>query len=309
MFRYKRGHALLSTVVSCWLPSSVWAVENGGIITPPGIFDFGSGMTPPPSSFGALGVRTVVARANVAVDGKGDASPVKPNLDINSLVFAWLKMTDADFLGGKYGFGLVVPTLDMRLTLRIPTLAGSMTKSGESTSVGDIQFLPVLVQWKPSAHWWANAAIMLQAPTGSYDHDRLINTGVNHWTLQPSFNFTYISPKGLEISGSTQVNFNSRNRSTAYRSGSELQQDFGIGQHVGPWIIGTGGYLYKQLTDDRGPSLVDGHRSAVFAFGPALGFVAPKSGLPLVFLHAYKEFRARNRAEGYQLALRVSWTL
>lgn len=132
------------------------------------------------------------------------------------------------------------------------------------------------------------------------------DVGTNHWTIQPAVNYTYVTPFGLEFSGSTQVNFNTQNHATNYTSGVDLQQDFGIGQHVGDWVLGAGGYFYTQLSDDKGPGATDGNRSRVFAIGPAIGFVAPQKKLPIVYLHAYKEFAARNRPEGYQIALRIN---
>ena len=53
--------------------------------------------------------------------------------------------------------------------------------------------------------------------------------------------------------------------------------------------------------------LSNGNRARVTALGPALNFFDPRSGLPNVWIHAYKEFGARNRAQGTQLALRAAW--
>lgn len=286
---------------------NAFAVENGGIITPPGIYDFGAGKMPPPSEYGAIATRIVTTNATTLKDNNGDDAAVKPDLNVNAVVIAALKMTDYDFLGGKYGFAFVVPILDSNLDLSIPTPVGTHELTGSKRGIGDIQVSPVIVQWKPSPNLWLKSELMIQLPTGDYDSHRTISPGTNHWTFQPSLNMTYIY-KGFEVSTSTQVNFNTKNDATDYKSGTELQQDFALGKHIGHWTFGLGGYVYKQLTDDKAPGITDGHRSEVMALGPAVGYFNHKSVIPTVYFHAYKEFDAKNRAEGSQIALRLAKT-
>ncbi|MEQ6474630.1 transporter [Comamonas sp. wu1-DMT] len=284
------------------------AVENGSPITPPGVYDFGSGMLPPVSDVGAVAIRVVSTRATQLRDSAGNVSPVKPDLKVDAIVFAGMKMTDKDLLGGKYAYGVVVPVVaNGSLGLRIPTPGGTLQQSGSNQGVGDVQLYPVVIQWKPAEGLFTNAGLMIQLPTGAYDKSRTFNAGANHWTIQPNFQFTYLTAGGLEFSGSTQVNFNGRNPATDYRSGVEVQQDFGIGQHAGDWTFGAAGYVYRQITDDKGPNVVDGNRARVNALGPAIGFFGPKRHLPLVYVHVYKEFGARNRVQGTQVAMRASW--
>ncbi|MCO6717068.1 transporter, partial [Streptomyces sp. CHB19.2] len=75
---------------------------------------------------------------------------------------------------------------------------------------------------------------------------------------------------GFEVSSSFQADFNSRNPATDYRSGTEYRHEFAVGQHLGPWTLGLGGYYYRQLTDDDAPGLTRGNRARVLALGPAL---------------------------------------
>lgn len=296
------------TFLTAVVMTKAFAVENGAIITPPGIYDFGAGIMPPPSEYGALATRFVTTNAKVLKDNHGDKSLVKPDLNVNGAIFAGLKMTDYDFLGGKYGYALVIPVLDSHLDLSIPTPVGTHELTGKKSGIGDIQISPVIIQWKPKPNLWLKSEFMIQAPTGDFDLNRTINPGVNHWTFQPSLNMTYISQRGIEISTSTQLNFNTKNKDTDYRSGTELQQDFAVGQHLGKWTVGLGGYVYKQLTDDKSPTLNNGNRSEVIALGPAIGYFNPRAFIPTLYFHAYKEFDAKNRAEGSQIALRMAKT-
>ena len=131
-----------------------------------------------------------------------------------------------------------------------------------------------------------------------------MSPGLNHWTFSPIVNATWISDTGFEVSSSVEVDINTRNKATDYKSGVEYRHEFAVGQHFGPWTAGIGGYYYRQFSDDDAPNLTSGNRARVMAVGPALSYFKP--GLPPIWLHAYKEFDARNRAEGYTVGLRIS---
>lgn len=283
------------------------AVEGGAPITPIGVYDFGAGMLPPPSEGGTVGLRMSVTRATQLRDDRGQRVPVSPQLAVDSVSVAYIRMTNTTLAGARFGYGAVLPVLDASLDIEVPTPAGPQGLSGRKRAVGDVFLMPLLLQWAPAPGVFSNFQLGVQAPTGAYDKDRLINTGANHWTLAPSVGFTAITASGFELSTHVQLSMHSRNHDTDYRSGVEVQQEFALGRHVGPWTLGMGGYLYQQLSDDRGPGLTTGNRSRVRALGPALAYFAPGSGLPALWLHLYKEFDARNRAQGAQLVLRSAW--
>lgn len=305
----KATHRLMTSaaLIAATLPVA-HAVENGAPITPFGVFDFSAGMLPPVSEGGTVGVRAAFYRANELRDANGKVSPVAAKLKVDSVGVAYIRMTDITLGSAKFGWGAVVPVLDMKLNLTIPTPGGPLPLSGSNSAQGDLQLIPAILQWTPSPGLYTNFQFIVQAPTGSYDRNRLINAGTNHWTFVPTAALTYIHPSGFEVSTSVQLNFNSRNKDTDYRSGTEYQQEFALGQHVGPWTIGLGGYVYRQISDDKAPGLQDGNRARVNALGPAISFFDLGSGWPVVWMHAYKEFGARNRAQGRHLAVRAAWT-
>lgn len=292
------------------LACAAHAVENGAPITPIGVFEFGAGMLPPPSDVATVGVRAAQYSATRLKDTNGNAAPVGIKIRASSVGAAVVKMTDTPLLGGTYGFSAVVPYLDMQNRLTVPTPVGPMDLRGENRAIGDVQVAPVIVKWTPSPGVFMNARVELQLPTGSYDRTRIINAGTNHWTASPTFAFTYITPGGFEVSSNIQVNVHGKNKDTQYRSGMEYQHDFAVGQHAGAWTFGVGGYLYKQLTDDKanGARFQDGNRSRVVALGPTVSFFELGSDWPLIWAHVYKEFGARNRTQGTQFAVRAAWT-
>ncbi|MGR4070127.1 SphA family protein [Billgrantia sp. C5P2] len=282
------------------------ATENGAPTTPAGLYDFGAGFTPPATPTGTFGIRTALYSASTLKDGNGNDQPVAFSLDVLSVGLAYLRMTDQQILGARYGWGAVLPFFAMNASLEVPTPFGTFSDSANVLRQADLQVLPLILQWNPSPNLGINTQFQIQAPTGDYDEDRLVSPGLNRWAFSPILNATYITDGGFEVSSSFQLDFNTRNPDTDYRSGVEYRHEFALGQHIGSWTAGLGGYYYRQLTDDDGPGLTDGNRAQALALGPAVSFFKP--GLPAVWLHAYKEFEARNRAEGYTVALRIGKT-
>jgi len=284
--------------------ASVHGTENGSPTTAVGVYDFGAGMMPPATPFGTVGVRTAFYSTNVQKDRHGRSVDNHLSLDVLSIAAAYMRMTDHTVLGANYGFGMVVPFFKMDASLQVPTPAGPLNLEADPFRLADVQFLPVILQWNLSPNLFINTQLQIQTPTGDYDKNRLVSPGLNHWTFSPIVNATYITDSGFEVSSSFEVDVNTRNPATDYKSGVEYRHEFAVGQHVGPWILGLGGYYYRQFTDDDAPGLQSGYRARVLAVGPAVSYFKP--GLPAVWLHAYKETDAVNRAEGYTVALRIS---
>jgi len=280
------------------------AVEQGAVITPIGVTDFGAGILPPATDYGAFGVRASYYSASTLKDGVGHSISNDFHLEVKTLALAYFYMTNVEMLGGKLGFGGVLPSIDINGNFKVPTPGGPLSISGKDSGLGDIQVIPFMLAWQMPPNLFVNSGLLIQAPTGAYSASNAFNAGVNHWTYSPFVGATYITPSGFELSTQVALNFNTVNPATQYRSGIEYRQEFAAGQHVQSWTLGLAGYAYQQISDDSGPGSGDGNRSRVFALGPAVNFFRP--GMPLVSLHGYKEFGARNHAEGYHLALRAS---
>lgn len=291
------------------LAATASANENNAPVVPFGVLDFGAGMLPPPSPFATVGVRAASFRGDRLVDANGGTAPVGISQTVNSYGFAVIKMTNHTLFGGTWGWAAVLPALDMSIDLTIPTPDGTLRQSGGNRAQGDLQVTPMIVAWQPAPNLFVNASLSLQAPTGAYDRNRLINAGVNHWTVSPTVAFTYLTAGGVEVSSNVMVNVHTENHATHYRSGSEYQHEFALGQHVGAWTVGIGGYYIAQFADDRIDGVTtSGNRSRVLALGPAVQFFDPPSGWPLVTGHFYKNVAQRNRADGKQFAVKAAWT-
>jgi hypothetical protein len=293
----------VGAAVGVWAAGAA-ATENGAPTTPFGVYEFGAGMSPPPTPYGTVGLRTNFYSAASVKDGSGNTARSDFNLHVLSLGAAYIKMTETEFLGAKYGFGGVAPFLDMGGHLTIRTPGGPLNLESQTFKLGDIQVYPVMLQWQAKS-LFINAFAQIQAPTGSYKATRLFNPGANHWSFAPVVGVTYLTEGGFELSSNFELDINTVNPKTKYRSGMEFKHEFAVGQHIGPVTAGLGGYWYQQITDDTGPGSGSGNRARVFAVGPTLSYFEP--GKPLVFFHSYKEFGARNRSQGVATALRVAY--
>ncbi|MCD5993483.1 transporter [Pseudomonas sp. CDFA 602] len=300
----KTRHVTLLALGLLGICSGAQATENGAPTTATGVYDFGAGMMPPTTPNGTVGLRTAFYSANVQKDRSGRSLNNNFSLDVLSLGLAYIRMTDQTVLGARYGFGVIVPFFKMDASVQVPTPVGPLNLKADPFRLADIQVLPLILQWNLSPNLFINAQFQVQAPTGDYDRNRLISPGLNHWTFSPIFNATYITDTGFEVSSSFEADINTRNEATDYKNGVEYRHEFAVGQHVGPWTVGMGGFYYRQFSDDDAPGLQTGNRARVMALGPAVSYFQP--GIPPVSLHVYKEFDARNRAEGYTAALRIS---
>lgn len=280
------------------------AVELGITITPMGVTDFGAGIVPPPTPHGAVVMRSTYYSSSAMMDRFGNEIPNNFHADVETIAFGYLYMTDLELLGGKVGFGGFLPLMNINGALTVSTPIGPLGIEGDDFSIGDIQLMPLAIGWQDQKNFFANAGIIVQAPTGHYDSTRAFNVGVNHWSFSPFLGLTYITDSGFELSGQTSLNFNTVNPATDYTSGVEFRQEFALGQRFDAWTIGAAGYVNQQISDDSGPGSGDGNRARVFAIGPAISFAQP--GLPVASFHAYKEFGAKNRPEGYNVALRLA---
>ncbi|MCM2972921.1 SphA family protein [Larsenimonas suaedae] len=303
----KRALVTLTACAGFLTAASAYATENGSPTTPMGVYEFGSGFLPPATPYGTFGLRTSYYTTDNLRDASGNRADNDVSIDVLSIGLAYIHMTDQTLFGGRYGFSGVMPFTRMNAELDVNV--NGTTVFSDSASVfrqADLQVTPLILAWNPAPNMGVTAQFQVQAPTGDYDKDRLINPGVNHWAFSPIFGFSYITDTGLEFSTLSQFDINTENPDTDYRSGIEYKNEFAIGQHVDSYTVGLGGYYYHQITDDKGDAdtIYDGNRARVWALGPAVSFFKP--GLPTVWFHAYKEFGARNRAEGYNVALRIA---
>jgi hypothetical protein len=140
-------------------------------------------------------------------------------------------------------------------------------------------------------------------PVGDYSSMRLANLGLGHGAIDGGAGYTYFNPAtGHEFSVVTGLTYNFTNPATNYQSGVDWHLDWGASQFVSRQVhIGLVGYVYQQLTADRGQAPILGDfKSRVAGVGPQIGFIFPVGGMQgYLNLKGYKEFAAENRPEGW----------
>ena len=100
----------------------------------------------------------------------------------------------------------------------------------------------------------------------------------------------------------TGATYNLVNESTGYQNGIDWHLDWGMSQFLSQqFFLGAVGYVYKQVTPDRGGlPLLGPFESQVVGLGPQIGFIIP-SGSVQTFLgfKAYAEFFGNDRPSGW----------
>lgn len=263
------------------------ATEGGGSTYPNGAENYLSGAMPPPGLYSQFFVGHY--EADTLRGNDGSKVPVDLRIRANSIAPRLIWVTEQQVLGASLAFHALVPLVDLKVSIN----GHSQSKQG----LGDVIFGPAL-GYHLSEKMHAIVALDLLAPTGRYERHDQTNIGRNYWGIEPVLALSYIDPAGWNLDAKIMYDFNLKNDDTDYRSGQELHVDYALGWGLGNgWVVGVGGYVYRQTTDDRQyGERIDDNKGRVFAVGPSVKYTNPNGW----FLTAKweQETQVRNRAEG-----------
>lgn len=288
---------------ACLAAASAHATEGGGQTYAVGIENFMAGAMPPPGLYGI--VYAYSYSADKLRDNAGHDSHDNFDLDVNVIAPRLIWVTDRQVLGGQLALHAILPLMDMHVSL--DPVPGTHL-SGNRFAQGDMTFGAAIgYHYSPNAH--GILALDVFAPTGAYDANDLANPGRNYWAVQPVYAFDYIDPSGFNLSVKAMYEFNARNPDTDYRSGQELITDFAVGWGVGQhWVLGVGGFLYQQTTDDRqNGQVVANGKGRARAIGPDVKYDSGKGWL--VTAKYAPEFDVRNRPQGAVFTVKAIFPL
>jgi hypothetical protein len=140
-------------------------------------------------------------------------------------------------------------------------------------------------------------------PVGDYNAARLSNIGLGHAAFDGGGGYTYFNPKtGQEFSAVGGFTYNFLNPSTNYQNGVDFHLDMAAAQFLSKqWLVGAVGYLYDQVTSDRGSAPILGPvQSRVAGVGPQIGYIFPINGMQgFLNFKTYFEFDHHDRADGW----------
>ena len=274
------------SLLAAGLAGNAQATEGGGSSYPVGAENYLTGALPPPGFYGMAYASHY--DADSLRGNNGDKLPVDFRVRASSIDPRFIWVTDQQILGGSLAFHAVMPLVDLRVDLN----GQSQRKQG----LGDMTFGSGL-GYRLTDKLHAIVALDVLAPTGEYDrHD-----------FQPVVAFSYIDPVGLNADAKIMYDFNTKNNATDYTSGQEFHVDYSVGWGLGNgWVVGLGGYVYQQTTDDRQyGETIENNKGHALAIGPSIKYASQKGW----FLTAKweQESDVRNRAQGdaYWLKLGV----
>ncbi|VVO23182.1 hypothetical protein PS726_04381 [Pseudomonas fluorescens] len=271
------------------------ASERGGSSYPMGAENYMAGAMPPPGVYGQLFVTHY--EADTFRGNHGQKLPMDFDIRVDCVAPRLIWVTEQQILGGNLAFHIIVPLVDLKVSLNGQTQSNS--------GIGDIIFAPALgYHFSEKLH--ATFAIDTIAPTGKYDRNDLANTGRNYWVFEPVIALSYIDPQGLNVDVKTMYDFNRKNDATDYLSGQELHMDYAVGWGLGNgWVIGVGGYALWQTTDDRqNGQTVEDNKGRSLAIGPSIKYTSNKGWF--VTAKWQDETQVRNRPDGNAYWLKLS---
>ena len=267
----------------------VKATEGGGGAYPNGAEDFMSGAVPPPGTY-FINYFDYYSAGSFR-DNSGNKYPFEFDADVYANVFRLIHVTPYKVLGGYWGMHVFLPLMKV-------DVHKSPGGSGSKEGLGDIIVDPFILSWH-GKNWHLATGLDIYCPTGSYDKMRVANIGRNYWTFEPIVAGTFVTDSGFEVSAKLMYDFNTKNTDTDYLSGQEFHVDYTVGQKVGPFNLGVGGYSYQQTTDDEvGGSDLKDNRGMTVAIGPQAKYNFKNMSFILKY---HFEVESRNRPQGNNL--------
>ena len=205
----------------------------------------------------------------------------------------------------SYAMSATIPYLFVDIDIDATSTPGSLKRSGDTDGLGDIVLMPLMLNYNVDPDFNVNFRVGAYAPTGNYEVGRLANTGKNFWTIEPVLGLMYFRQKnGIEASAFVGADFNTENKDTDYKSGTQFHVDGTLALHF-PWLGGLSGagvsaYYYKQVTGDSGDGAILGDfEGKTVGVGPVVSYTKKIGGHDTVFeLKWLNEVDTENRLEG-----------
>lgn len=250
--------------------------------------------------------------------GDADASVLQGNvnlgldftmiLDIVSATYTFEdKILEASVtVGGAIPFGYA----GLEATLTGPR-GGAVNVDGDTFNIGDIALIPLQLNWDVGDFSFRFAEL-IYAPTGAYDANKAVNLGLNRWGFDTTFAATYLNLEtGTEVSVAPGILFNTTNKDTNYRTGTEFHLDFTVNQFLSEtFALGLRGYYYKQISGDSGAGARLGEfKGEAFGIGPGAVWIPEIAGGNLTVMAKWiHDLSASNRFGSDYGTVIIAWT-
>lgn len=311
-------------------PGAANADEGGVSFWLPGLYGSLAATPQQPGwSFAAINYYTFVSASGSIAAARevtvGRLNPtVNVNLNVNANANADLVLLVPSYvfatpvLGGQLAVGMMGVAGANNVGLNGTITAGvgpfSVTRSGSvsdyETGIGDL-YPQMSLRWN-SGFNNLMTYVTGDIPIGAYNSSNLANIGIGHGAVDGGVGYTYFDPtKGHEFSVVSGLTYNLVDPSTGYQNGVDWHLDWGASQFLSKqFLVGAVGYVYDQVTADRGSLPILGPiESRVAGIGPQVGFIFPSASMQTFLgLKAYAEFDDHDRPSGYNAWVTLSFS-
>lgn len=187
-------------------------------------------------------------------------------------------ITEHKLLGADYGVMIGQPFGYMKLKAKADLTGTGTLTIGEKThtittsrqieveddkyALADLMVTPIWLGWH-GPQYDAGVNYTFYAPTGDYDKNDLVNTGMGFWTHQWQAQFIYyppiIMPKATALSFMATYELHGEKKDKDVTPGQNITIEYGLGQYVSKRMeLGVFGYNQWQITDDDGTEATSG---------------------------------------------------
>ena len=289
-------------LLACAAASLAHATENGQISYPVGVNTVLNGLLPPPGATQFFNYSIYYSADRFAGPHGGSAVPGF-RLDVVAetprIVHTWERGLGPFTISSS----AIVPIQRARLS----TPAGT----GARTALGDVILEPFMLGYaSPAKDFHAFFSPSFAVPTGAYSSSRIANTGLNTYAFLPYLSMSWFPSPRWEVSATTLIEANTRNRATGYQSGSVAVLDYLVLRRQPAPAAGRAGHI-AQAVHRRQEGRRQGRRGRLSRPGgghwsAAALHVGPASGIAVKYQH---EFAVRNRPQGGKLWVQFSFPI
>lgn len=308
--------SFLVLLISLYSATPAYAEEGGaGAYTPGAIASAIDSMLPSSGTIVRVNYYNFNGRNDIGcVDAACSSSiAVDASSQAVSLTFGWrpdIHISDR----WSYMMSASVPYVHSKIELRVNDGSGTTVTTDHKTGLGDIELTPLNLSYHFNEASQLNFKGTVRVPTGSYDQNELANIGRNYWSYEPTIGYIHVDKENTrQFSVYAGVNFNSKNKATDYKSGTQAHIEFTAEKRIpsssnrGVWGFGATGYHYGQLEDDEQHNIdLNNSRSRSSGIGPVVsytGFLGNEfSVMELKWLH---DFSSKNKFEGDTVFLKA----
>jgi hypothetical protein len=246
--------------------------------------------------------------ANEFKDSGGSTVPGSNHINSFATTTHVVYVAQQRLLGGWIAFEALLPWVhvDVDLANSLPT---SVNGLADLTLGAGLQWEPKKIGNGLFVH---RVVLDVTVPTGQYSDQQPVNIGNNYVVIEPYYAVTYEVGK-IEYSARFHYLWNSVNHDpfvgfgdSSTQAGQAFHMNYSASYEVVHNVrVGFNGYWLQQTTDHKANG-VDIPYSLERTMGLGAGIQIFSGKTSWIHLNAYQEFDVRNRAQGFNVTLRIS---